>query len=134
MSTYLLAFIVSDLDYTMNEEENNFKIWHKKIEGDEAQYAVNIAPKIVHFYEDYFNMNYSLPKLDFVAVPDKGGAMENWGLIIFRRDGLLYDEENSGTMLKQNILRVMAHEIGHQWFGNLVTLKWWNELWLNEGK
>ena len=134
MSPYLLAFLVSDFDYTMNEEENNYKIWHEKSKGAEAHYAVNIAPKIVHFYEDYFSLKYPLPKLDFAAVLDFGGAMENWGLIVFNRDGLLLDEENSGAMVKQSILKVMAHEIGHQWFGDIVTIKWWNDFWLNEGQ
>ena len=83
MSTYLVAFLVSDFDYTMNLEENNYKIWHEPLKREQAKYAASIAPKITHFFEDYFNVEYSLPKMDIAAVPDRGGAMENWGLIIF---------------------------------------------------
>ena len=136
MSTYLVAFLVSDFGYTENEDESNFKILHDKAKKGQANLAADYAPKIVHFYEDYFNVSYPLPKMDIVAVPEPfgPGAMENWGLITFGESGLLFDEENSGAMHKQSIIKVMAHEIAHQWFGNLVTMKWWTHLWLNEGK
>ena len=133
MSTYLVAFLVSDFDYTMNIEENNYKIWHEPSKSKQATYAASIAPRITHFFEEYFNVEYSLPKMDIAAVPGRGGAMENWGLIIFGASRLLFDEENSGAWDKQMIVRTLAHEIGHMWFGDLVTMKWWNELWLNEG-
>ena len=136
MSTYLVAFLVSDFGYTENEEESNFKILHDMAKKDQAKLAAENSPKIIHFYEDYFDVKYPLPKMDIVAVPEPfgPGAMENWGLITFGESGLLYDEEKSGAKKKQGIIKVMAHEIAHQWFGNLVTMKWWTHLWLNEGK
>ena len=133
MSTYLVAFLVSDYDYTENEVESNYKIWHDVAKKGQAKLAADNLPKLVHFYEDYFRVSYSLPKLDMVAIPVSFGAMENWGLCTFEEKYLLFDEENSGPLTKQNIVTIMAHEIVHQWFGDLVTMKWWNELWLNEG-
>ena len=134
MSPYLLAFVVGEFDYTMNAEENNFKIWHEPSMKEQAKFAASIAPSTLHFYEDYFKVDYPLPKMDMFAVPGFGGAMENWGLITFGYGSLLFDEENSGTKGKRDIVRVMAHEVGHQWFGDLVTINWWNNFWLNEGK
>ena len=133
MSPHLLAFIVSDYDYTENEFETNFRIWHDKAKKDQAKLAADNLPKIVHFYEDYFGISYPLPKMDMAAIPDPFGAMENWGLITFGEKYLLFDEENSGAMQKQSIITVMAHEIVHQWFGDLVTMKWWTDFWLSEG-
>jgi tricorn protease interacting factor F2/3 len=84
-------------------------------------------------YEKYFGIRYPLPKLDMIAIPDfAAGAMENWGAITFREAILLYDPKTSSTRTKQYIAEVISHEIAHQWFGNLVTMKWWNDLWLNE--
>ena len=134
MSTYLMAFLVADFDYTINTEDSNFKIWHEPAMTEQAKFAASIAPAILHFYEDYFKVDYPLPKMDMVAVPGFGGAMENWGLITYGYGSLLFDEENSGVKGKRDIVRVMAHEVGHQWFGDLVTMNWWNNLWLNEGK
>ena len=134
MSPYLLAFVVGEFDYTMNAEENNFKIWHEPSMKEQAKFAASIAPSTLHFYEDYFKVDYPLPKMDMFAVPGFGGAMENWGLITFGYGSLLFDEENSGAKGKRDIVRVMAHEVGHQWFGDLVTINWWNNFWLNEGK
>ena len=118
----------------MNMNESNFKIWHEPAMKEQAKFAASIAPSILHFYEDYFKVDYPLPKMDMVAVPGFGGAMENWGLITYGYGSLLFDEENSGVKGKRDIVRVMAHEVGHQWFGDLVTMNWWNNLWLNEGK
>ena len=134
MSPYLLAFVVGEFDYTMNAEENNFKIWHEPSMKEQAKFAASIAPSTLHFYEDYFKVDYPLPKMDMFAVPGFGGAMENWGLITFGYSSLLFDEENFGVKRKRDIVRVMAHEVGHQWFGDLVTINWWNNFWLNEGK
>ena len=134
MSPYLLAFVVGEFDCTMNAEESNFKIWHEPSMKEQAKFAASIAPSALHFYENYFKVDYPLPKMDMFAVPGFGGAMENWGLITFGYSSLLFDEENFGVKRKRDIVRVMAHEVGHQWFGDLVTINWWNNFWLNEGK
>ena len=100
----------------------------------QARYAASIGPDILHFYEDYFDLQYPLPKMDMAAIPDfTDGAMENWGLITYEEWLLLFDDELSGATDKEDITDVMAHELAHQWFGNVVTMKWWNDLWLNEG-
>jgi tricorn protease interacting factor F2/3 len=92
-----------------------------------------LGKKLLTSYEKYFGIKYPLPKLDLIAIPDfAAGAMENWGAITFRETILLYDPKTSSTRTKQFIAEVISHEIAHQWFGNLVTMKWWNDLWLNE--
>nr|XP_006629061.1 PREDICTED: aminopeptidase N-like [Lepisosteus oculatus] len=134
MSTYLLAFVVCDFDYF--EIGPNMKIWARPdaINAGHAAYAGNITLKIVEFFEDYYGVPIPLSKLDQIALPDFGaGAMENWGLITYRETALLYDPEVSSTGNKEWIATVISHELAHQWFGNLVTMKWWNDLWLNEG-
>uniref|UniRef100_A0A6Q2YLK6 Aminopeptidase n=1 Tax=Esox lucius TaxID=8010 RepID=A0A6Q2YLK6_ESOLU len=99
-----------------------------------TEYAANMTVVIFDFFEEYFNMNYSIPKLDMIAIPDFGtGAMENWGLITYREANLLYDENQSSSHNKQRVASVIAHELVHQWFGNIVTMDWWDDLWLNEG-
>ena len=135
MSTYVLAFLVSDFAYTENENESMYKIWHQETKSGQADYAASIGPVILHYYEEYFNLTYPLPKMDMVAIPDFGpGAMENWGLITYREVLLLLDEQVSSATNKERVTDVMAHELAHQWFGNIVTMKWWNDLWLNEGR
>lgn len=95
---------------------------------------MDIAVKTLNLYKKYFSMPYALPKLDMVAVPDfAAGAMENYGLIVYREIALLHDELHSTDTNKQRLAIVVAHEIAHQWFGNLVTMEWWTHLWLNEG-
>src|SRR5204863_6922193 len=86
------------------------------------------------FYEEYFDIKYPLAKCDLIALPDFGaGAMENWGCITFREQALLVDPKQSSLASKQYVALVVAHELAHQWFGNLVTMRWWTDLWLNEG-
>ncbi|XP_072421563.1 alanyl (membrane) aminopeptidase b, tandem duplicate 1 [Chiloscyllium punctatum] len=137
MSTYLLAFIVSDFDYDYdNTSDTEIRIWARKqaIEEDQGKYAVNVTGKILQFFENYYNVFYPLPKSDQIALPDfNAGAMENWGLITYRETALLYDRDLSSIGNKERVVTVIAHELAHQWFGNLVTIKWWNDLWLNEG-
>ncbi|XP_069580456.1 aminopeptidase N-like [Brachyistius frenatus] len=137
MSTYLLAFIVSDFG-SINETIDGvlIRIFARKpaIAAKHGQYALEKTGTILRFFEDYYNSTYPLPKSDQIALPDfNAGAMENWGLITYRETALLYDEEFSSNSNKQRIATIIAHELAHMWFGNLVTLQWWNDLWLNEG-
>ncbi|XP_072004560.1 aminopeptidase N-like [Engystomops pustulosus] len=134
MSTYLVAFIVSQFSYVGNER---VKIWGRKkaIEVEkQGEYALSVTEKILDFFENYYNASYPLPKSDQVALPDfSAGAMENWGLITYRENALLWDSQESSIGNKERVLTVIAHELAHMWFGNLVTIRWWNDLWLNEG-
>uniref|UniRef100_A0A3P9Q6B5 Aminopeptidase n=1 Tax=Poecilia reticulata TaxID=8081 RepID=A0A3P9Q6B5_POERE len=137
MSTYLLAFIVSDFGFIEDTiGEVQIRIFARKpaIAAGQGAYALNITGPILKFFEEYYNSTYPLPKSDQIAIPDfSAGAMENWGLITYRETALLYDEAFSSNSNKERIATVIAHELGHMWFGNLVTLRWWNDLWLNEG-
>ncbi|KAJ1180035.1 hypothetical protein NDU88_005259 [Pleurodeles waltl] len=137
MSTYLLAFIVCDFDKIERTENNiQIRIWARKkaIEEGQGVYALNITGPILNFYEKYYQLPYPLPKSDQIALPDfSAGAMENWGLVTYRETALLYEPKVSSIGNKERVLIVIAHELAHQWFGNLVTLRWWNDLWLNEG-
>lgn len=134
MSTYLLAFLVSDFVPTENEYDETYKIWSQEAKQPQAAYAASIGPDILEYYEDYFSLDFPLPKMDMAAIPDfSAGAMENWGLITYRERLLLFDDELSSAIDKENVAVVMAHELAHQWFGNIVTMKWWTDLWLNEG-
>lgn len=131
MSTYLLAFIVSDFKSAGTAK---FSIWSREEAINATSYALEIGPKILHFYEQFFDIEYPLPKTDMAAVPDfSAGAMENWGLITYRETALLYDPLYSSSRNKARVATVVSHELAHQWFGNLVTPKWWDDLWLNEG-
>ncbi|KAI1904521.1 hypothetical protein AGOR_G00006500 [Albula goreensis] len=137
MSTYLLAFIVSEFDSIDAMEDNVLiRIWARRtaIAEGQGQYALNKTGPILKFFESYYNSSYPLTKSDQIALPDfNAGAMENWGLITYRETALLYDPQMSSNGNKERIATIIAHELAHMWFGNLVTLKWWNDLWLNEG-
>lgn len=136
MSTYLLAFIVGDFEHLESRTKNNVKVRVFTTPGkkNQAKFALECATKILEFYDKYFDIPYPLPVLDMIAIPDfTSGAMENWGAITYRESALLVDENNSSLKNKQWIALVIAHEIAHQWFGNLVTMEWWTHLWLNEG-
>lgn len=136
MSTYLLAFIIGELKCI---ETNIFRLPvrifvtpDKNIEH--GRFSVELAAKTLEFYEKTFDSKFPLPKMDMVAIPDfSAGAMENWGLVTYRVVDLLYDEKTSGASTKQRIAEVVQHELAHQWFGNLVTMDFWDGLWLNEG-
>ncbi|XP_060783107.1 alanyl (membrane) aminopeptidase b, tandem duplicate 1 [Neoarius graeffei] len=137
MSTYLLAFIVSDFKSVEAQTDNVLiRIFAREeaINAGHGDYALNITGKILKFFEGYYNIPYPLPKSDQVALPDfNAGAMENWGLITYRETALLYDKEFSSNGNKERVATIISHELAHMWFGNLVTIKWWNDLWLNEG-
>ena len=102
--------------------------------SDETQYAAEIGPKILKYYETFFNIPFPLPKQDMIAIPDfSAGAMENWGLITYRETALLHNPQMDSASRRIYVSTVVAHELAHQWFGDLVTMKWWDDLWLNEG-
>ncbi|MCJ1377275.1 Aminopeptidase 2 mitochondrial [Xylographa soralifera] len=136
MSTYLLAFIVGELKYI---ESNSFRVPvrvyatpDKDIEH--GRFSLELAAKTLEFYEKTFDSPFPLPKMDMAAIPDfSAGAMENWGLVTYRVVDLLFDEKTSGASMKERVAEVVQHELAHQWFGNLVTMDFWDGLWLNEG-
>lgn len=136
MSTYLVAYSINDFErYSPPFKPGiKFTTWARSAMIEQCQYAAEIAPDIILYYEMLFNIRFSLSKMDQLAVPDfSAGAMENWGLIIYRENSLFYSEEDSSLIDKQHVTTTIAHELAHQWFGNLVTMKWWDDLWLNEG-
>ncbi len=134
MSTYLLYLGVGDFEFlTSKLGKILVRIVTTKGNKSKGKLALDLTKKFLRSYEKYFGIKYPLPKLDMIAVPDfAAGAMENWGAITFRETILLYDPKTSSTKTKQYIAEVISHELAHQWFGNLVTMKWWNDLWLNE--
>jgi puromycin-sensitive aminopeptidase len=136
MSTYLLAFIVGHFEHIETKTKTGVKVRVFTTPGKkhQAKFALETAAKVLEFYEEYFGIPYPLPVLDLIAIPDfASGAMENWGAVTYRETALLVDEELSTTMSKQHIGYIIAHELAHMWFGNLVTMEWWTHLWLNEG-
>ncbi|XP_074522479.1 aminopeptidase N-like [Halichoeres trimaculatus] len=138
MSTYLLAFVVCDFGYigSKPEAEVLIRIWARKkaIAEGQGDYALEKTGPILAFFENYYNISYPLSKSDQIALPDfSAGAMENWGLITYRETALLYNPAVSSNGDKEWVATVIAHELAHMWFGNLVTTRWWNDLWLNEG-
>ncbi|XP_043845494.1 aminopeptidase N [Dromiciops gliroides] len=137
MSTYLLAYIVSQFNPVEKTEGNiQIRIWArpKAIAAGHGAYALNVTGPILAFFAKHYNTSYPLPKSDQIGLPDfNAGAMENWGLVTYRENSLLFDDSSSSISNKERVLTVIAHELAHQWFGNLVTVEWWNDLWLNEG-
>ncbi|MGI0004735.1 MAG: M1 family metallopeptidase, partial [Candidatus Nitrosotenuis sp.] len=134
MSTYLLYLGVGEFESISSRIGKTLvRVVTTRGNSSKGKFSLNICKKLLREYEDYFGIKYPLPKLDLIAVPDfASGAMENWGAITFRETILLYDEKTSSTQTKQHIAEVVSHELAHQWFGNLVTMEWWNDLWLNE--
>lgn len=136
MSSYLLAWVVGDLQKKSLTTESGVEvnIWSTKAHNENnLDFALDIATRTIDFFDDFFGVPYPLPKSDHVALPDfSSGAMENWGLITYREIALLVDPEDTSITTKEYVALVVAHELSHQWFGNLVTMKWWNDLWLNE--
>ena len=136
MSTYLVAFVAGDLQRATTRTASGVEV---NVYATMAQptaslsWALDHAARTIDFFNEYFGVPYPLPKSDHIALPDfSSGAMENWGLITYREIALLADPATTSISSKQYIATVIAHELSHQWFGNLVTMKWWNNLWLNE--
>ena len=141
MSTYLLAWAFGDFEYVedftrrkYNGQNLPVRVYTTRGLKEQGHFALEHAHQIVDFYSDIFGIEYPLPKADLLAVHEfSHGAMENWGLVTYRTTAVLFDEANSDQRYKNRVAYVVAHELAHQWFGNLVTMDWWNELWLNEG-
>ncbi|XP_017845078.2 LOW QUALITY PROTEIN: glutamyl aminopeptidase [Drosophila busckii] len=141
MSTYLACIIVADFDHQKSTVKANgigadfeMRAFATPHQLSKVTFALEFGVAVTEYYIKYFKVEYPLPKLDMAAIPDfSSNAMEHWGLVTYRETALLYDENYSSTLNKQATAAVLAHEITHQWFGNLVTMKWWNDLWLNEG-
>lgn len=136
MSTYLVAWVIGDLQKKTATTKSGVEVsvWATKAhDASNLDFPLEIATRTIDFFNDYFGVPYPLPKSDHVALPDfSNGAMENWGLITYREIALLVDPEKTTLSTKQYAATVITHELSHQWFGNLVTMKWWNDLWLNE--
>lgn len=136
MSSYLLFLGVGELERLSGQVgQTQLGIVTKAGDKEKGSYALEATKQILPFYNDYFGTAYPLPKLDQVAVPGAGGfgAMENWGAILYFEPVLLFDPKLSAEADRQRIFTVVGHEVAHQWFGNLVTMSWWDDLWLNEG-
>jgi len=163
MSSYLNVFVAGELDeietkiagtdtvverYTSNPGQKKIsrqryksktaplqvRVIATKGKAESGRYALESTAQILQYYNDYFGVRYPLPKLDQIAIPGGfGGAMENWGGITYFESALLFDPKKSSVLTKQRIYEVIAHETAHQWFGDLVTMAWWDNLWLNEG-
>src|SRR6184192_2405699 len=135
MSSYLNVFVAGELDLIESRSgPTQIRVIATKGKAELGRYALEVTAQILQYYNDYFGVPYPLPKLDQIALPGGfGGAMENWGGITYYESALLFDPKNSSAETKQNIYEVLAHEMAYQWFGDLVTMAWWDNLWLNEG-
>ena len=135
MSSYLLAFAAGDLQGVTAKTKNGTLVGVYSTKAhplENLDFSLDIAVRAIEFYEDYYGVRYPIPQSLHIALPDfSSGAMENWGLVTYREVYLLVDE-NSTAQSRQTVALVVAHELAHQWFGNLVTMKWWDDLWLNE--
>ena len=136
MSTYLLALIAGEIDASIRQTVAGVDIGVFAPEGraEEGRYALDVMSQVLPYYNDYFGVPYPLPKCDLIAIPDfAAGAMENWGAITYADNRLLFNRQTSSQRTREDIFAVVAHEMAHQWSGNLVTMAWWDNLWLNEG-
>ncbi|XP_030944646.1 aminopeptidase M1-like isoform X2 [Quercus lobata] len=136
MSTYLVAIVIGLFDYVEHLTSDGIKVrvYCQVGKVNQGNFALDVAVRTLELYKEYFAVPYFLPKLDMVAIPDFAfGAMENYGLVTFCETNLIYDNQHSAAANKQRVVIAVAHELAHQWFGNLVTMEWWTHLWLNKG-
>ncbi|PAV64104.1 hypothetical protein WR25_05612 [Diploscapter pachys] len=136
MSTYLVAFAVGDFEFIESKTQSGCVVRVYTVPGKKEQgsFALDLATKAIDWYNNWFGITYPLPKCDLIGIPDFSmGAMENWGLVTYREVYLLIDSKVSSTRMKMNVALVVAHELAHLWFGDLVTMQWWTDLWLKEG-
>ena len=135
MSTYLLAFVVGDLRSVERRAANGtlIRVWATPGNEKKGEFALDVSTRLLAYFNDYFGVPYPLEKLDHLAIPDfAAGAMENWGAITYREPALLVDPEESSIETRRRVAAIISHEMAHMWFGDLVTMAWWNDLWLNE--
>ncbi len=135
MSTYLVAFLVGDFKCTSGASDGvPIRVCATPEQVNLTHFALSTAEFALHFYDNYFGIHYPLKKLDLIGIPDfEAGAMENFGAITFREQDLLLDPKTASISTQENVALDVAHEMAHQWFGDLVTMQWWNNIWLNEG-
>jgi aminopeptidase N len=135
MSTYLVAFLVGDFKCLSGSSDGvPIRACATPDQVQFAQFALSGAEFFLHYYDDYFGIKYPMPKLDMIAIPDfEAGAMENFGAITYRETAMLVDEKTASINAKKVVAVDVAHEMAHQWFGDMVTMEWWNNIWLNEG-
>ena len=137
MSSYLLFLGMGDIERkTAKVGNTEIGIITRRGVVDQGDYALEAATRLLPYFNAYFGQPYTLPKLDMIAAPGSSqffGAMENWGAILYFEPTLLFNPQTGSTADKQRIYTIVAHEMAHQWFGNLVTMRWWDDLWLNEG-
>ena len=136
MASYLTAFVAGDLESVSGKTSDGIPVSVVTTRGKKAsaEYALSVIEKLLPFYDSYFGIKFPLPKMDLIAVPGGfPGAMENWGAIVYNESTLLYDPAKSSQGRKETVFHVVAHETAHQWFGDLVTMAWWDDIWLNEG-
>jgi aminopeptidase N len=135
MSTYLLAFLVGDFQCLTGSSDNvPIRVCATPDQVQYGKFALKATEYVLHYYDTYFGIKYPMPKLDMIAIPDfEAGAMENFGAITYRETDLLLDESHASVGAQREVGLVVAHEMAHQWFGDMVTMEWWNNVWLNEG-
>ncbi len=135
MSTYLVAFLVGDFQCTSGRQDNvDIRVCATPDKVALTPFALDVAGFALRYYDDYFGIHYPLKKLDLIGVPDfEAGAMENFGAITFRETDLLVDPRTASIAAQRNAALDVTHEMAHQWFGDLVTMQWWDNVWLNEG-
>jgi aminopeptidase N len=134
MSSYLVALCVGDFEQVEDQVKDvQVRMVTTRGKAQQGRYALGILRQLLPYYEDYTGVAYPLPKLDLIALPGGGGGMENWGAVIALESNLLFDPARAGQITRERIFAMVAHEVAHQWFGNLVTMAWWDDLWLNEG-
>ena len=135
MSSYLVALAVGEFEYVEGQADGiPIRVWGTPGTKQDATFALEVAEQCIKYYNHYFGIKYPFEKLDMIGLPDfAAGAMENTGLITYREVILLLDDKKASVGLHREVATVIAHEIAHQWFGDLVTMQWWDDIWLNEG-
>src|ERR1700761_6798316 len=135
MSTYLMAFLIGDFKCIEGSSDGvPIRACATPERAQYAQFALTSAEYILHYYDTYFGIKYPMPKLDMIGIPDfEAGAMENFGAITYRESDFLLDPKHASVGAQRNVAQVVAHEMAHQWFGDMVTMQWWDNTWLNEG-